>query len=68
MLALVYSPSIQADESYLSGDCYFGRIAVEQMDIVLDPLQSHVLIENSSVHDTLSINFIRSKEAKGAEL
>ena len=45
-----------------------GRIAVEEVDVLLDPLQSQVLVEDACVDSTFAVNLVGRDEAKSSKL
>ena len=49
-------------------DCNFRSITTKQTDIALDPLQCESLIEQASVDNAVSHDFIRRQEPKSSKL
>jgi len=52
----------------LTRDGYAGGIAVEEVDVLLDPLQSEVLVQDACVDCAFAVDFIGGDEAEGSKL
>jgi hypothetical protein len=52
----------------LTGDGYAGGITVEEVDVLLDPLQSEMLIKDTCVDCTFAVDFIGRDKAERSKL
>lgn len=52
----------------LARDSHTSGIAVEEVDVLLDPLQSQVLVEDACVDCALAVDLIGGDEAEGPKL
>lgn len=52
----------------LARDGHAGGIAVEEVDVLLDPLQSQVLVEDACVDRAFAVDLVGGDEAEGPKL
>lgn len=54
--------------SALPKDGDSGTVATEEVNILLYPVQSHLLVQDSGVRDTLAVDLVGREEAECAKL
>jgi hypothetical protein len=52
----------------LTRDGYAGGITVEEVDVLLDPLQSEMLIKDTCVDCTFAVDFVGGDKAERSKL